>query len=401
MKWASALSTADDLDTAAAEVIGQVLAQLGDASVELLVTFVSPAHDGGSSEQRLQALPRQLRAAFPDAQIIGCTGQGVAGGGREREEGAALALLAAHLPDVGIEVRHLVSEHLPAPDADAEDWRALVDLEPEHQPAFVLLPDPFSFDAHRLMAGLDRGFARAPVVGGVVSGGEQPGSCALLLGERVLRSGALLVALYGDIRMDTVVAQGCRPVGSPLQITHAERNLIHTLDGEKIVPTLEALFGEMTARDRNLFRRSPMLGIAMDDDKSHLVPGDFLIRNIQGVARPSGALAVAARVRSGQRVQFHVRDATSSALELRELLTLHKRQPGYVAPKGALMFTCLGRGQRFFGEPDHDTRALFDGVGLTPLAGFFGNGEIGPVHGQTFLHAYTSAFALFRPRGWS
>ena len=32
-----------------------------------------------------------------------------------------------------------------------------------------------------------------------------------------------------------------------------------------------------------------------------------------------------------------------------------------------------------------------------PLGGFFGNGEIGPVGGHTFLHGYTSAFGLFRP----
>jgi len=33
-----------------------------------------------------------------------------------------------------------------------------------------------------------------------------------------------------------------------------------------------------------------------------------------------------------------------------------------------------------------------------PLGGFFCNGEIGPVEKRAFLHGYTSAFALFRPR---
>jgi small ligand-binding sensory domain FIST len=32
------------------------------------------------------------------------------------------------------------------------------------------------------------------------------------------------------------------------------------------------------------------------------------------------------------------------------------------------------------------------------MGGFFSNGEIGPVLGQTFLHSYTSAFGLFRPK---
>jgi len=37
-------------------------------------------------------------------------------------------------------------------------------------------------------------------------------------------------------------------------------------------------------------------------------------------------------------------------------------------------------------------------VGGMPLGGFFCNGEIGPVAGTTYLHGYTSSFALFRPR---
>jgi small ligand-binding sensory domain FIST len=34
----------------------------------------------------------------------------------------------------------------------------------------------------------------------------------------------------------------------------------------------------------------------------------------------------------------------------------------------------------------------------TPVAGFFANGEIGPVGGKNFIHGHTASFALFRPR---
>ena len=64
---------------------------------------------------------------------------------------------------------------------------------------------------------------------------------------------------------------------------------------------------------------------------------------------------------------------------------------------GALLFSCLGRGQGLFGQPDHDSRAFERALGPLPLAGFFCNGEIGPVEGKTFLHGYTSAFGIFRP----
>jgi small ligand-binding sensory domain FIST len=67
-------------------------------------------------------------------------------------------------------------------------------------------------------------------------------------------------------------------------------------------------------------------------------------------------------------------------------------------PHGALLFSCLGRGVWLYGVPDHDSDAFRRHVGAVPLGGFFGNGEIGPVERHAFLHGFTSAFALFRPR---
>ena len=40
-------------------------------------------------------------------------------------------------------------------------------------------------------------------------------------------------------------------------------------------------------------------------------------------------------------------------------------------------------------------------LGGVAIGGFFCAGEIGPVHGQSWLHGYTSAIGIFRPRGWS
>ena len=89
-------------------------------------------------------------------------------------------------------------------------------------------------------------------------------------------------------------------------------------------------------------------------------------------------------------------DAATSRDDLEALLGRYagERRPG--APAGALLFSCLGRGAYLYGRPDHDTEAFHRHLGEVPLGGFFCNGEIGPVRGTTFLHGYTSAFALFR-----
>ncbi len=62
---------------------------------------------------------------------------------------------------------------------------------------------------------------------------------------------------------------------------------------------------------------------------------------------------------------------------------------------GALLFTCTGRGSRLFAEPDHDAGLVAKTLGEIPLAGFFCDGELGPVGGQNFLHTFTASLALF------
>ena len=83
----------------------------------------------------------------------------------------------------------------------------------------------------------------------------------------------------------------------------------------------------------------------------------------------------------------------ASAQDLAELLS----EP-HAPSAGALLFSCVGRGQLLYGRPNHDSDVFRRTVGAVPLGGFFCNGEVGPVAGKTFLHGYTSAFALFRKR---
>ena len=394
MKWASSISTQPSLEQALKEAVADIRRQLGDEAPDLVMAFISPIF--GSSS----ILSKLLRQIFPTTRVFGCTAGGVSGGGREVEQDIGLSLTAAILPDVGIEACHLTSDQLPDPEEAVTSWRALIGLEPEHQPAFLILPDPFSFDVSELINGLDRAYPGAPKAGGVASGGRRPGEHALFSDDTVHRSGAVCIALYGDIQLDTVVAQGCRPIGIPFKVTRGHQNLIYELNGQKVLTTLEILFNKLSDSDQSLFRRSPMLGLAMDPSKEQLRHGDFLIRGVQGVSRQSGALALNGAVHNGQYIQFHVRDAAASAHDLHEMLDRSRRlHPEPVA--GALMFNCLGRGKLFYGQEDHDTQVFNELIGDAPMGGFFCSGELGPIHGKTFLHGYTAVFALFRRRGWS
>ena len=205
------------------------------------------------------------------------------------------------------------------------------------------------------------------------------------------RVGAIGVAMSGNIAVDTIVAQGCRPIGDPMPVTRADGHMVRELGGKEPVAVMRALYDGLDARDKELFRHSLFVGLEIESGKIEF-QGDFLVRNIVGVDPNTGALAVAARVRPWQVIQFLLRDAKAAEHDLAAHLERH-RGP---RPEGALLFSCMGRGKGLFGRPDHDTDLFRARVGAVPLGGFFCNGEIGPVGGQTFMHGYTSAFGLFR-----
>jgi len=391
MQWASAAADDAELEQALARAAAGVRAQLGACPAELIVAFVSPHHAAGAAR-----VPELIARALGDGVLLGCSAGGVIGGGREIEQRPGVALSAAFLPGVSVQPLRLAAQALPDAGADAAAWRASLGVTAD-QPQFVLLPDPFSCDVEALIRGLDRAYPGATIIGGLASGGRQPGDNALWLGDGVHRDGLVGVALSGNVVVDTVVAQGCRPIGDPMFVTACERNVIRQLDGTAALEVLQELHERLDARDRQLARHSLFLGVVMKEDRVEYRQGDFLIRNLVGIDPQSGALAIGALVDPTAVVQFHLRDAETSAQDLDAMLTRY-RQRDLPPPRGALLFSCLGRGQFLYGHADHDTDAFRRQIGDLPLGGFFCNGEIGPVHGQTFLHGYTSAFALFRGR---
>lgn len=391
MEWASSVSERPDLASAVSEAAAALRAELGGAAPDLVLAFVSEEHAPDYS-----ALPRRLGVEFPGALALGCSAHSVIGAGRELEEGPGLALAGASLPGVSLHPFHLDPRDV-ATLADVPDhWRTLIGVEPPDVPHFLLLGDPTSGDAQTLVASLDETFPASVKVGGLASGGAEPGENALFLGDEVHRSGFVGLALAGDVSCDAVVAQGCRPVGHPMFVTHCRGNVLHEVDGRPPLEILNELFAQASADDQELFRSSLFLGIEMRSDQTEYRQGDFLVRNLLGGDPDSGALSIAAPLHDTQVVQFHLRDGRTAALDLEQRLA---QVPSRGVPaSGALLFSCLGRGRGLYGVPDHDSRLFREQLGAVPLAGFFCNGEIGPVQQRTFLHGYTSAFAIFRPR---
>ena len=211
----------------------------------------------------------------------------------------------------------------------------------------------------------------------------------MFLDDRVIDTGAVGVRVDG-IRIRALVSQGCRPIGSIYTVTVAEGNVIRELAGRPPLQRLQEVVEALPPEDRELVNRGLHVGRVIDEYKTELGRGDFLIRGVTGVDPQTGALAVGDRIEVGETIQFHVRDAATADEDLRNLLE-QEAEPA----DGALLFTCNGRGSRLFPVPDHDASLVSNKLGGLPLAGFNCAGEIGPIGGKNFLHGFTASVALF------
>jgi small ligand-binding sensory domain FIST len=379
MRFASAVSRAPSHEQAVAELVAGLHDGLAGTRPDLVCLFVSVHH-----ADAWRSVAERVRRELAGALLFGCSARSVIGAAQEVEDAPGIAACAASLPGVTLHPFHVGEGGvpvLPGPD-DAH---------------VLLLVDPFRADLDAVIPALDERFPAGKKIGGIASGASRPGGNLLFLGDSALRTGAIGLVLSGDLALDAVVAQGCRPVGPPLFVTGARENVLYELDGKPPMELLGQLFAAASPAEQRLFQGSLFLGIEQEAEQSRFESGDFLIRNLIGADPNTGALHIAANLTGQRVVQFHLRDADAAAEDLARRLARYGKGRGRFA-SGALLFSCLGRGRGLFGVPDHDSAAFQRALGPVPLAGFFCNGEIGPVEGRTFLHGYTSAFAIFRRR---
>jgi small ligand-binding sensory domain FIST len=382
MKCASALSTARNTESALRDVVGRTARDMAGEPADLALAFVSPHH-----ADALGRIAEEVRVSGLGRHVIGCTGESIVGEDREVEGSAALSLWSIRLPGVTLHSRRLTPD-----EEGVQGWTD--DSNDDDQRSVLLLADPLSFPTEPFLKWLNHDSPGLRVAGGMASAGGAPGENRLVLDGEVFDDGAVAVVLEGPVTLRTVVSQGCRPIGRAMVVTKAERNLIRELGRRPVLEVLRETFEDLTEDDRQRVRQGLHVGRVINEYQDHFERGDFLVRNVMGTD-DAGGLAITDLIRVGQTVQFHVRDAETADEDLRGLLERERRERPDAQVRGALLFSCNGRGSRLFPEPDHDVGVIHDVLGRVPVAGFFAMGEIGPVGGKNFIHGFTASVVLF------
>ncbi len=414
----SGLSTIADPVSAALDA-SERTKQFIHSPADLVIGFVTASY-----AQRVGMIADAIRNSLAPKHLLLVSAAGIMGNDTEIIEGPGISLLAMNLPRVDLHPYTLDATWGPMDPAERASKISETIGANDQMSASIFFADPFSVPLVNLVPALSacRDEYADPsgstqrigtILGGMASGGIVPGGNTLFIDGKISNHGAMGITLSGDIQVDTIVSQGCRPIGQPMVVTKARGNLILELGGKPAIDAIRESLQGINETDRELLEDGLFIGRVINEHKSRFGRGDFLIRNILGGDEESGALAIADLVSAGQTIQPHLHDAQTADEDLSLLMDV---QQLYDRPKGALVVSCTGRTQEFFEQPAHDARLIrhafdlpIEGPKLAkagkelnapdtgiPLAGFFAAGEIGPVGNEIFQHGHTAVAALFR-----
>ena len=386
--WQSTVSSNPDPDEAVSELFDGLKATPG----LLTFLFVGKPH-GAAFESIVQKVHKKLG---PKTRLLSLLAAGVVGGRVELDEPSkpSMSLLTGVLPeDADVELFDFNELKKPPPDPKSPYWSKLIGNQ-EHRSA-ILMVDPWS-PLETILQGLSNNKA---VVAGGISVPTGVGPSLGIDGEALPQGSAVGVCFRSGIGLQTIVAQGCRPVGRTYTVTACEQNCILELDSKPALQMLEEMATSAPIEEQRKISSSLVCGMASSGKE------DYLIRQIMGFVPNKGGIAIGGSIKVGDSFRFHVRDGTAAQEDLRLMMKRAKTERLFDAnvghPVAALQISCVARGRGLFGTPNVDLESiqeLLDG----PVGGFFANGEIGPVgiggfssaNEEAFLHGFTTVAAL-------
>lgn len=315
--------------------------------------------------------------------------------------------------------------------------------EEDGNSAFFLLPSPsFKTSLDDLIRGLDTVYPSSPIFGAIASTVSSLSRARLFRHERgtdfiqTLADGCIGVAMTGDLQVETMIAQGAKPVGGVYKIVKGQKSSIQTISLDEQATDLVRLFEEQELEEEESeeapsdlkskmaqeYRKAripkPVLAEAnfvmkplSDDDQAFMrktilvgieragsiarTPSDlarlaegrghrFSVHEVASANMKEGSVTLPlgiADIEPGTRMRFYVRESAFAKKEVEALWTGYKRRaliPSFT-PTGCFLFPTLDRGSKFFlGKAGFESGAASQYLPTVPcITGFFCNGVIG------------------------
>ena len=372
-----------------AEMCNQIDQQLEGETPDLGLVFAAAP---GYAEST--GLLPELRRRLGFNVVVGCSGSGIIGAGREVETGPGLSVLAATCDTSAMHPFSFSDKQANGKDATPESLADVIGADPaDYEDGLMLvLVDPLTVSTEAALSVLDSAYPTVKKFGALVSGGREYGENRMFLGEELKKRGTVGLLMKSNFDAGTVVSGSEEPVGPSMVITKSNRNEVNRLDNRNPISVLEEIFLNADPINQSRMKRTLVVGL---ESNGILMDPDYVMRNILEMDQESGGIMIGDLVEEGQRLQFHVRDGDLAANTLTKNLDRHA---SLVQERGnnidaMLCFNSVARGYRMFEQDDHDAQIIADRFSNIPISGFFSNGEIASRRGGFSLNGedeYTS-----------
>jgi small ligand-binding sensory domain FIST len=246
----------------------------------------------------------------------------------------------------------------------------------------VIHADPRNAHLDRLVEDFAGTMESGFITGGLISSrGEY-----VQIADIVSKGGLSGVMFSDQVVVSTRLTQGCSPIGPHHAITGAQRNVLISLDGRAALDVFREDIGESMWEDMDQLGGTLFAGLSVRASDTD----DYLVRNLVGIDPANKLVAIGDTPREGGKVMFCRRDDSSATEDMARMLK-SINSGLYRKPRGAVYYSCLGRGASLFGQNSEELAMIRDSLGDVPLVGFFCNGEIS--HNR--VYAYTGVLTLF------
>jgi len=350
------------------EALQACLVQLGEVPAEANIGFVYATDECAGD---LAGMLRLLKEHTGVEHWIGTVGMGICANTREYYDVPALAVMVGALPPEAFTVIHN-GEDLPAA-SDTDGVRVA-----------IVHGDPRNGQLPGLIEELPERLGNGYLIGGLTSSETYFYQVADDITEGQL-SGLIL---DDQVSVVTGLSQGCTPISPVHEVTECQRNIAVRIDDRPALDVFYEDIGEILARDLSRVAGYIFAGFPVRGADN----GDYLVRNLVGIDPNNRLLAVGDHLHSGEPIMFCRRDGQTAVEDLQRMVSDVKGRLSGPA-KGAVYYSCVGRGRSLFGEDSEELRLIADALGDdVPLVGFYANGEIS----GNRLYGYTGVLTLFQ-----
>ena len=251
-------------------------------------------------------------------------------------------------------------------------------------PQILFLTGGLLVDGEDVITGMQRGAGRdLCAFGGMAADDFRMEGTYCFSESDVLDPGIVAIIFDGaEVRVRGNAISGWQPIGVENEITHAEGNVLHEINGQPALEFFNRFFGEVGNQEFSVEQASV---VTSQYPLQIMRPEGNLLR-APAMVHPNGtSIVLAGGVRTGDRFRFSIAPGFEVIEETVSFFKEDARQVA-TAPAAVVMISCKGR-HAAFGPMLEDEIEQIDAVYGAPMAGYLSYGEIGAIDERgTALH---------------